>query len=245
MSVDLSKYLNMYKFFTVLPGSGKKVNFKPITTFQMKELLAYSGEDPEEALDNLVNSCVIDEGFEVRDLSLQDRFFMVVELRKRSKGSDYDISYVCGKCGGQVIAKVDLNELEVKKLGKLNDKVKLDDNISVKLKLMTRNTQLEAGRIVKEKEDPKAVTDEQKYMEEVIMGYILSIKEIILPDAVIENPSLDEKLILFQQGPEYFYDKIIKWYGDLNFGVDFTLANKCPHCADEIKMNIPLANFFG
>jgi hypothetical protein len=244
MVVDLSKYLNVYKFNAVLPGSGLKINFKPITTYQMKELLSFDGDDPEDALDNLISSCVIDEGFDVKKISLQDRFFLMVELRKKSKGSDYQINYICGKCKSQVMTVADLDKLVVKKIDKkLDYKVKLDDNISVEVSLLSREAQLEAIRMVKEMLDYGTAKEKAKYIEETVMGYILSIKKIITPDGEIEA-SLDNKIMLFREGPQFFYDRLVEWYDKLDFGVDFTIPLKCPHCQDEQKIDIPLANFF-
>ena len=86
---DFKKYLNVYEFETTLPGSGVTIKFKPITTGQMKKLLVYENEtDPsmvEEAMDELINSSVSTEGFDVKDVWLQDRFFLLVEIRRKTK----------------------------------------------------------------------------------------------------------------------------------------------------------------
>jgi hypothetical protein len=245
MSVDLKKFLNMYKFNTVLPGSGVKVNFKPISTFQMKELISTADSEPEEAVDRMINECVVDEGFDVKNLSLQDRFFLLVELRKKSKGSSYEITYTCEKCKSQVITKVDLEKLVVKKLDKNFDpKIKLDDNLSVEVCLITRNLQKEATELVNLMVAAGEIKEDDVYMNEVVFGYILSIQKIITPDGTIDKPDLEQKVMLFKDGPQLFYDNIIEWFNKLDFGVDFTNIITCVHCGNETKESITLQNFF-
>jgi len=245
MSVDLKKFLNAYQFNTVLPGSGKKINFKPITTFQMKELISKAGADPEEAVDNLINECVIDEGFDVKNLSLQDRFFLLVELRKKSKGSTYEVLFTCSKCNSQVITKVNLDNLEVKKLPKnFDNKIVLDSNITVEVDFLTREIQKASIELVKLMVAAKEVKEDDSNLNEVMFSYIMAVKKIITPDGVIESPTMEEKVTLFKDGPQLFYDRIIEWFDKLDFGVDFTTSVKCIHCGHEVKESITLQNFF-
>jgi hypothetical protein len=241
--MELKKYLNVYQFTTVLPGCGKEVKFRPITTYQMKELLSFDG-DEEDGLDNLINSCVITEDFKVEDIPLQDRFFLLIEVRKKSKGSTNEITYDCDNCKSQVIDKLDLGKLKVKKLKKLDYVVKLDDNISVEVELLTRNHQKIVKGIVAKEIKNGNVKEKDKVLEENILTYISGIKKIITPEEQVENPLLEDKTILFKEGPSFFYDNLVKWYDDLEFGVDFNFDIKCPHCGAERKIEVPVENFF-
>ena len=54
---DFKKYLNVYQFEITLPGTGELIQFKPITTGQIKKLLVY--EDSENL--NIIGKAV-DEG---------------------------------------------------------------------------------------------------------------------------------------------------------------------------------------
>ena len=64
---DFRKYLNVHEFEAILPGSGEKVKFKPLTTAQIKKLLVYGDDESplilEQALDDIINSAVIDEDY--------------------------------------------------------------------------------------------------------------------------------------------------------------------------------------
>jgi hypothetical protein len=243
-TAKLSEYLNAYKFNTVLPGSNQIVNFKPISTFQLKELASAQG-DPDDALDNLINSCVTDKGFNVKDLALQDRFFLLVELRKKSKGSAYNISYECSQCKSQVIQSIDLDKMKVKKLDKkLDYKIKLDDNITVEVALLSRNTANKAQSLVEQLIKDKVYKEDDKMMDESIMSYVLSIRKIITPAGDIESPDVETCMMLFKSGPLSFYDRISEWYEKLDFGMDFKFDMQCLHCQHKEEIQVTLENFF-
>jgi hypothetical protein len=205
MSENFKRYLNCYEWETVLPGSGAKIKYKPITTGQIKRLLLYEDMDDavaiENAMDNLVTECVITEGFNIKDLFLQDRFFLTVEIRNVTKGNKYTFPSTCMECGSQTFQTVDLAKLPVKKLkkdditiklpiqeaqpkkkGKLTvvetkpetektsvkkeeikpwNYIKINDNIGITVKLITRKLQ----EAVMTSLQDKTLTDEQRLVE--------------------------------------------------------------------------------
>jgi len=244
-TVKLSEYLNAYKFNVMLPGSRQIVNFKPISTFQLKELAAAS-DDADDALDRLINTCVIDEGFDVKKLALQDRFFLLVELRKKSKGSMYNISYNCSACRSQVIQSINLDEMVTRPLSDDQDyKIVLDDNITIEVGLISRDVIKKAESIVDKLIKDKAYKEGDKMLDESIMSYVLSIKKIITPAGEIDNPDIETNLLLFKSpAPLSFYDKMAKWYDELEFGMDFKFNIECTHCQNKEEIQVTLENFF-
>ena len=241
---DFKKYLNTYKFDCVLPGSSEKVHFKPITTAQMKTLLTYEKEtDPmilENAMDDLISSCVLDEAFDVKKLYIQDRFFLLVEIRKKTKGDMYKFRVDCPKCNSQSMNAVNLNDLKIKKLDKRKTKkVKLNDNISVELSHLTRYMQDDAYNKTQPKED-----DIQSLTNFMISTYANSISKIITPDEEIKEPEYDDRIYLLENITQGEYTKITDWFDENDFGVDFTFEMKCRHCDYKHKTEIPSSDFF-
>lgn len=118
--LDFRKYINSYQFETELPGSGENITFKPICTRMIKKLLLYeTSEDPnsiENALDEIITECVIDETFNIDDLFLQDRFALLLDMRKATKGNLYTFSSNCTKCQSQSTQNIKLSDLKVKRL---------------------------------------------------------------------------------------------------------------------------------
>jgi hypothetical protein len=241
----LSEYLNAYKFNTTLPGTSKIVNFKPISTFQLKEL-ASGGQDADDALDKLINDCVTDKDFDVKDLALQDRFFLLVELRIKSKGATYSISYRCDKCDSQFLQDIDLSKMKVNQLKPDLDYVaKLDENIGVELSLLTRNVVKKATALVDQLIKDGTYKENDKMLDESIMAYVLSIKKIITPAGTIENPDIETSMMLFKSPcPLSFYDKMSEWYTKIDFGMDFKFDIVCTHCGRTEQIEVSLENFF-
>lgn len=147
MGSNFRNYINTFMFDTELPGSGQSISFRPVTTGQLKRLLLYeTSEDPigiEQALDELMQECVVKpEDFDVKNLYIQDRFYLLVEIRKATRGAIYNFQTECTSCGSQSQQIININDLPVtklKKLQKVNEK-KSDSTLkkSVKGKLVEK-----------------------------------------------------------------------------------------------------------
>ena len=81
-------------------------------------------------------------------------------------------------------------------------------------------------------------------MEESILTYMLTVKKILTKDGNIDSPTISDYMVLLEDGPQRFYDNVVKWHNDNDFGVDFTTTSKCIHCNNVITINIPIENFF-
>jgi hypothetical protein len=246
--LDLEKVLCSYEFNDVLPGSGKKIKLKPITTAQMKKLLSYSGgaEEAETSLDDLITSCVVDPTFDIKDLYLEDRFYLLVALRKKTKGALYSFTYTCRnpKCGAESLQNMDINKMEVKKLGKLDSMVKLDSNFSVQLKYITRGIQVQAQEIVNnlEKIGPP-LEGVRKEAEVATLMHALCIEKIFLPGNKEVQPSLDEAIEFLNTIPMGLYEKIRDWFNTITFSIDFKFNVICDVCKQTEKIEVPLESF--
>jgi hypothetical protein len=237
MSLDLQKYLNVYRFQTVLPGSSKKIILTPITTAQMKQLLS-SPEDSDTTLDTLITSCVKEPvDFDINDLYLEDRFFLLVELRKKTKGNFYTFTSSCVKCNSDSIQNIDLSKMKVKKMGKLNYIIKLDDNISVQMKYFTRGIQYAAQQLAS-----VHANEVHKVIESAIYKYALCIEKIILPDKEI-LPAPDEAIEFMNIIPFDFYAKIRDWFDAVDFGLEFKFEYVCDVCKHKEIVEVPLESF--
>lgn len=241
---DFKKYLNVYEFDTNLPGSWEKVKFRPLTTAQLKRLLVYENEeDPaiiEDALDDLISSAVISENFDIKDLYLQDRFFLLIEIRRRTKGDRYEFAYNCPHCKVENTQAINLAQLDVKKRPKtLKNTVKLDDNISVKLRYMKRRDNAEAYEFL----GASKLSPTQKSVEIATLSEAMCIESIITPEGEDKEVTLEERKFLLDNITADQYQKIKDWFTNNDFGVDFTFKTKCS-CGKSTKLDIPVDNFF-
>jgi len=277
-------YLNTYVFETELPGSGDTISFKPVTTGQIKKLLLYeTSNDPmsiEDSLDDLINECVIKPNdFDVRKLYLQDRFYLLVEIRKATRGNLYGFQTECTSCGSQTQQMLKLSELTVTTLTKKVEKkseevinkqtkkrslvekkkeyikvptisidgwdiVKLNDNISVRLSLVTRNMQKQAIDMINDKHKGEDISEIQKTLELTTVLYGLSIKSIITPEGEEDNLPLEDKIFLLDNIQQSEQEKISEWYDKNEFGIDFSFDVECAQCHYKEKKAVPVENFF-
>lgn len=240
---DFKKYLNKYVFSTVLPGSGEEIEFQPVTTGQMKDLLSHEDETSpakiEFILDGLINECVKTKDFDVTKLYIQDRFFLLVEIRKYSKGTSYQFDFTCPKCKSQSIQKVDLNKLKVKKLkGRKTTEVKLSDDITLEMGFATRQNQIDVLNLL-------GLEEFKTGKQQADLGLALTATQIIsitTPDGKETDTSLENKVFLLENIPPEQYEKIGNITKD--FGIDFSLTLDCPKCDYKEVIPIPSENFF-
>ena len=240
---DFKNYLNCYEFDITLPGSKEQLKIKPITTGQLKKLLVYENEDDpmlvDSILDELIVSSVMTEGFNIDNITLQDRFSLLVELRKISKGNSYQFYTVCSHCESQTLQNTDLTTLIVKaKPDDTNYVVKLDDHISITLSYLTRGEQKKIFKSI-----PKTLTGNARIAEMATLSYAASIVNIIIPEGENELPQQD-KIYLINNMTQGMYSSITTWMSDNSYGVEFKRNLKCKNCGKSTVMEIPLENFF-
>jgi len=291
---NFRNYINSYVFETELPGSGDTISFRPVTTGQIKKLLLYETSNDsmsiESALDDLIMECVINpDGFEVKKLYIQDRFFLLVEIRKATRGATYGFQSVCTSCSSQSQQTLNLSNLPVTKLntlskaivsepekksvvqtkqrkGKLIEKsdeikesnivttnvekkvdwnvVKINDNISVRLSLITRDMQDTAYNIFTEKYKNAEISDLERTLTITTTLYGLSIIGIITPEGEETDLPLEERIFFLDNIQQSEQDKISGWFDTNDFGIDFSFDVVCSHCGYKERKEVPVENFF-
>jgi len=240
-------YVNVYEFTTELPGNKQEVKFKPVNTGELKKLLTYENETnliiQEQALDDLISSSVLSEDFNIDDLYLEDRFFLLVELRKKSKGEVLEFSLTCPKCKSQTLNRVDLNKLPVKPLDpNANTVVDLGSGIKVHLRRLKRKHQKSE---VKPSMIHEHLSPTQKQAELQILYNACAIEKIETEGGIDENLKITDKKYLLENIPTGEYEKIRNKVDELSFGVDLSYKINCRKCGFEWETAIPIQdNFF-
>jgi hypothetical protein len=238
-------YLNVYNFTCKLPGSGEEIEFKPITTGQLKKLLTYENETnpvfQERAIDELIKMCITTEGFDIDSMFLEDRFFFVVQIRKKSKGEMIEFNNTCDECGSQSLLKINLDELPViEKKKEENPIIDLENGIKLKLKHVKRKDQKQINSNVF-----RGMNDTQSATEMQIYTTALGIEAVYTPDyGWEENLPLEEKKFLVENIPTGEFERMKSWYDDNFFGVDFKFEMRCVHCGHSKLIEIPIENAF-
>ncbi len=242
------QHVNVYDFKCDLPGSKQEVLFKPVTTGQIKRLLTYENETnyvvQEQALDDLIASSVLSEGFNIDELYIYDRLYLLIEIRKKTKGEVLEFQVNCPECRSQSLNRVNLDTLEIKQLDEnLSTVVELNKDIKVHLRYMKRKHQKED---IKPQMFPKRMTDTQMaYMFQVAF-HACAIEKIETPSGIDENLTMKDKVFFIEQIPVSDLDMIKNKLDEMEFGWQLKQKIECVHCKFKHETDIPIQqNFFG
>jgi len=243
----LVQLLNQYEHQHTIMETGKAVSIKPITTGQMKAILQYEGsEDPtvvDKILDDIINGCVVSEGFNVDDLTLQDRFELLIGIRKISKGNEFIFNIKCPKCGVESIQNVNLDKLELVPYPKTIDrKVKINKALTISFDYIRRGNQKQAIELVS---DTK-LSDNQRRSEIATYMYVLGMIKFETQVGEIKDVSIQDKKEFLDNLPASAYTDINAWFEKNNYGTKFkyTITCKAGSCGFTKEEDIPITGFF-
>lgn len=244
----LVQLLNQYGHEHTILETGKVLNISPITTGQMKGILQYEGsEDPniiEQVLDDIILGCVNTEGFDLDVLTLQDRFELLIGIRKISKGSVYNFNIKCPQCGSESIQAIDLDELKMVPFPVDTDKtVKINDNLTVTFDFVRRSHQKQSVELVDKM--PK-MSESQERSEVATYMYAFGMVGFTTPQGALTDISIDDKKEFLDTLSATDYENINGWFEKNNYGTEFKYqlkckAGSCDFTADE---DIPMTGFF-
>jgi len=240
---NYEKYLETFKYSVELPGTGDNIEFRSLTTNDMKRLLVYENQsDPlvgEDILDQILTETVLTENFNIDNLYIQDRYFLFIELRKATKGTKYTFPYTCKNCKSQSMQSVDFNQLNVKKREDPEKEVNLlNDNIKLEMDHIKRGDQKKGYKAINKK-----ISSSEKQIEMMLADIASSILSITTPDGT-ENPPVEKKMKFIGDLPSTEYQKLRDWYQNNDFGISLEHQVNCPHCDYKEETQIPLDNFF-
>ena len=145
----LPKLNNAPKFEMTIPSLNKKVRFRPFLVKEEKVLMIASeaGDSAStlNAIFDIVNACCVDESFQPNDLTAYDVEYMFLQIRAKSVGESSKINATCDSCNHQNEVTIDLNEAKVSGKEIKSDIIKLNDDISLKMKWPTYGELINAG----------------------------------------------------------------------------------------------------
>jgi predicted Zn-ribbon and HTH transcriptional regulator len=245
--MGFKNHLNVYEFEYELPGSGEKVKFKPITTAQIKKMLVHESEQNpiviENVFDELITSCVVSKDFDIKNLYLQDRYSLLMEIRKMSKGSKYEFTFKCPECKSDNLSSINFDDFKmVKRDKKIDHKVKVSDTVSLLINHIKRGDQIVAFSKIGKKLKSNEIRSEMAFK-----SLALSIDGIETPDGIETELTFDDKEYIINQMSLNVFEDIREWYKKNDFGLDMTYKIKCQHCEfeseNEEKFEIS-SNFF-
>jgi len=131
--------VNTPTYELVLPSTGKKLKYRPFLVREEKILImALESEDVKqitEAVMEILESCILTKNFKLNDLATFDLEYLFLNVRSKSVGETVEINVTCPDDNKTAVSmSIDLDSIKVVKDKKHKTTVKLDDNLSLKLK---------------------------------------------------------------------------------------------------------------
>ena len=120
------------------PSTGKTIQYRPFLVKEEKSLLIAreSGErkDVFNAVKQIINACVITEGFDVNQIPLFDMEYIFINLRAKSVNNIVEFQVEDSTDGKTYDLSVDLDEVQVVFPERHDNKVQISDKIGLVMK---------------------------------------------------------------------------------------------------------------
>jgi len=122
-----------------LPSTGKKIRYRPFLVREEKILLiALESEDTKQissAIVQILSDCILTKTVKVSELSTFDIEYLFLNVRAKSVGETVEVNVTCPDDGTtQVKEEIAIDTIKVQKDPAHTNIIKLDDNLSMKLK---------------------------------------------------------------------------------------------------------------
>ncbi len=125
-------------FTMTVPSTGKEVTFRPFLVKEEKILLIAQQTDDDKdmikAISQILNNCIITEGFDVKALSTFDLEYMFLKLRSKSVNNIITLEYMDNDDGQTYKFDVDLDEIEIVKNPAHSNIIKVNDTVGIQMK---------------------------------------------------------------------------------------------------------------
>jgi len=122
-----------------LPSTGKKIKYRPFLVREEKILImALESEDMKQitsAIVQILSDCILTRGIKVSDLSTFDIEYLFLNVRAKSVGETVEVNITCPDDGETTVQmEIAIDDIRVQKNKDHKEIIKLDDNLSMKLK---------------------------------------------------------------------------------------------------------------
>ena len=142
--------VNTPTYELVLPSSGRKIRYRPFLVREEKILImALESEDVKQitnAVIEILNNCVLTKGTKIEKMSTFDIEYLFLNVRSKSVGETIDVNVTCpddNKTSVQMT--IDLDTIKIKKDRTHKDTIKIDDNLTMKMKYPSMDNFIESN----------------------------------------------------------------------------------------------------
>jgi hypothetical protein len=122
-----------------LPSTGKKIKYRPFLVREEKILImALESEDMKQitnAIVQILSDCILTKTVKIQELSTFDIEYLFLNVRAKSVGETVEVNITCPDDGETTVqVEIDIDSIKVQKNKDHKNTIKLDDNLSMKLR---------------------------------------------------------------------------------------------------------------
>ncbi len=129
--------INNMKYDTVVPSTGKTVQFRPYLVKEEKILMmAMESNDSKQimqATKDVIKSCVYDD-INVDELAMFDIESLFLALRAKSVGERIDLKVKCENCGHMNDVQIDFDDIDIPVIDDDKKMIMLTDDVGITLR---------------------------------------------------------------------------------------------------------------
>jgi len=127
-----------------IPSLKKKIKYRPFLVKEEKILIiAMESDDPKQiasAVKDVIGNCILTRGIKVDSLATFDIEYLFLNIRGKSVGETADVLIICPDDGKtQVPMSIDLDDIKVEVSDDHTRDIKLDDDLSVRMRYPSMN----------------------------------------------------------------------------------------------------------
>ena len=133
-----------------LPSNGKKIKYRPFLVKEEKILIlaieSNSMKDISRAIKDVLKNCILTKGVKIDELPTFDIEYLFLNVRSKSVGETIDVNVTCpddNKTSVQIT--IDLDTIKIKKDRTHKDTIKIDDNLTMKMKYPSMDNFIESN----------------------------------------------------------------------------------------------------
>ena len=133
-----------------LPSNGKKIKYRPFLVREEKILIMALETENQKQITNAVveilDACIMTRGIKIKTLATFDIEYIFLNVRSKSVGETINVNIICPDDEKtSVEIPIDLETIKVKKDKSHTNIVKIDDNLSLKLKYPSMDQFIESN----------------------------------------------------------------------------------------------------
>jgi len=122
-----------------IPSTGKKIKYRPFLVREEKILImALESEDMKQitnAIVQILSDCILTKTVKIQELSTFDIEYLFLNVRAKSVGETVEVNITCPDDGETTVqVEIDIDSIKVQKNKDHKNTIKLDDNLSMKLR---------------------------------------------------------------------------------------------------------------